>query len=211
MVIAIVGVLTTISLPVIRDFQSRAKESEGSLNVRTIYALIHNYLNDENDRLSNVGLGLHFGTDAFTRNNFHSENSCKHFGSVTHEIGFKMEDCRKINYVYYYFAHNRKFGVIALEGSHQGSKRVYSKCCGASMWVANEAGLFHSIRPSTPTECILAATVLAGAAMGSNNSSFDLNGDGTVTVHETLAISSYGGDFNLEPGSTPMDYLSSCP
>lgn len=196
-VTAIISVLATIAMKISGDLNARAKESEGLANSKVLYALTKSY------REENQG---HMETTWRVSNNYYvTETGCNNSGSGA-TIGFKLTDCRKINFMYMvYFTSNFNVTAMAIEGSTITSKRIYPNCCGASLAVTNEHGSFQTISPRNTASCGEPMMDRVGA-VDPTNMSFDLNGDNVADSNDNWPLV-----YTMMGNPNPMNYILSCP
>ncbi len=210
-VVGIIGMLASMSMTAMENFFARAKEVEGQTNARYARMLAKVYFEDGENATTLVS-GANTSMSGLSRNDYSSETSCHYPGnSVTSQLNFKLKNCTKANYVYYFISSNSQFAIFALEGGTRGAKRIYSKCCGSSMWLANENGVFHSINPSNGQDCVLTASSIAISKIGSADPKFDLDGNGTVSPGEGTIIGNTFALYDLYPPGYSNNHISSCP
>lgn len=204
-VVAIIGTLTSLAMPIARGLVEKAKDAEAPLNVRSLASLATAYYHGENDKVLLVAGGTN-GMQTF--NNFTSETSCQN--SLVPNIGFKMTDCRKVHFVYgFLVAEGKQPRAYAVEGGTLGNKRIFSRCCASSFWLATGESATQVMRPSKGgSECGSNLNSFLLSKIGMSGSILDLDENGTVTGSEYGLIT---GPLNTVVAGTPMSHIIGCP
>ncbi len=204
-VVAIVATLASLTIPIARGLVEKARDAEAPLNVKSLASLATAYYHGENDKVLLLASGSN-GLQTF--NTFTSETSCRN--TLVPNIGFKMTDCRKIYFVYgILVAEGKQPRAYAIEGGTLGNKRVFSRCCASSFWLATGESATQVMRPSKGgAECGSTLSSFLISKIGTSDSILDLDENGTVTGGEYGLIT---GPLNTVAAGTPMSHIIGCP
>ena len=204
-VISIVTLLTMLSTAYIRGFVARAKETEGGLNVKLLYALMQSYYFDENSPFMGTQLSY------VSLNNYSSPTSC-HM-PLGNPFGFRLNDCQKISYMYVYSTRTdtKTMGAVAVEGSSDKGKRIYNFCCGSSLWVASSGGVHHSVSPSNMEDCKVTLYNKVWSENGSTNAAFDFDGNGVVNSSLDTTLPAWLTTIPASVLGNRMSHMNVCP
>ncbi len=176
--LAIIGVITAIAMPQFKNMTRKAKQTEAKLNVKIAALLSRAYIQEGGASIGNA--------TAMSLNNFSSENSCH----TANAIGFKLTDCRKINYRYnvtgYADAPDSSY-ALATEGSEpDGARRIFQECSLLrDTWHGDGGGRLYNATDYRK-HCSTNLLSLVIANHGSGQPDFDLNGDGIVNGSDFL-------------------------
>lgn len=185
-VISIVSVVVTLSISMSRTLAFNAKMYEAKQNARIASTLLSSYVINEESGY----LGL------LTANNRSSVGSCL----TNNTIGFKVGDCRRVNYVYFAAGGvGGKPNVHAWEGWENigGVNQTvifrYTTC--SNVWVAANGELYESL----PDDNCTRSYQLWKDSFGSTGPLGDYNGSGRVDLADYTIWRNYLGAFSIFP------------
>ncbi len=114
-VIAIIGLLSSLAIPKFRIFQAKARQSEAKSNLSYIYALEESYFGDQ-DKYAAL------------------DNQGKDYGCTANELGFVLTPC-KARYNYSVTVSDATFVATATSGQ---KNEIMPGCEKEDVWTINE-------------------------------------------------------------------------
>ena len=129
-VLSVLSLVIVSSISASEKVRQRAKQAEAKMNVRSVTALVHSYVSEDNTLSTGIAL---------TTGSFVTTDSCNN-GNV---IGFAVTDCQKQSYRYFASGANTEqiTGIAVEQRDSNGNKSVFPKCASQDIWLAEPTAI----------------------------------------------------------------------
>lgn len=132
-VVAIIGILSSLAIPRLRTFQAKARQSEAKTNLAQIFTLEQSYFGD---------------WDKFVAMGEVGASKCP--GASDNELGFVLKPCEKSRYTYFVDITDNGTKFVARARSGAGNEnKIIPGCDFADEWMIDENNDLKPIRDIT--------------------------------------------------------------